>query len=192
MITSAQSTKTRRAGFTLTEVIVATTLSGFVLAGVLSAFIFIGKTGFRASSLSEMENDVRRGLEIFAEDARNARDLRWNDAQSLTFLLPSGAVTYAYDNATGSGTYRSFYRVEGDASSSQPRRVLVRNVAPDFAFRRFKLEQSGVTDNSATSDLETKQIQVVLRAQRTSVAAAGVSQQAVSARYVLRNKRVSN
>lgn len=192
MTTSAQSIKSRSAGFTLTEIIVATTLSGFVLAGVLSAFIFIGQTGFRASSMSEMENDVRRGLEIFAEDARNARDLRWNGAQSLTFMLPSGSVTYAYDNATGSNTYRSFYRVEGDASSNQPRRTLVRNVAPDFAFRRFKLEQPGVTDNSATSDLETKQIQVVLRAQRTSVATTGASQQAVSARYVLRNKRVSN
>jgi prepilin-type N-terminal cleavage/methylation domain-containing protein len=186
------STKRRRAGFTLTEVIVASTLTGFVLAGVLSAFLFIGRTGFRASSMSEMENDVRRGLEVFAEDARNARDIHWNSPQSLTFLLPSGPVTYAYDDAPSSDTYGGLYRQDGDVASGQPRRVLVRNVAPDFAFHRFKLEQAGVTDNSAASDLETKQIQVVLRAQRTSIATASASQQAVSARYVLRNKRVSN
>lgn len=192
MTTSAPSTRSRLAGFTLTEVIVAATLTGLVLAGVLSAFLFIGRTGFRASSVSEMENDVRRGLEVFAEDARNARDVRWNSTQSLTLMLPAGPVTYAYDSVSGSNTHRAFYRQEGNAASTGPRRILVRDVAPDFAFRRFKLEQPGVTDNSAASDLETKQIQVVLRAQRTSVATASVSQQAVSARYILRNKQVSN
>ncbi len=192
MITFPPSTKSRRAGFTLTEVIVASTLTGFVLTGVLSAFLFIGRTGFRASSVSEMENDVRRGLEVFAEDARNARDIHWNSPQSLTLVLPAGPVTYVYDGTPGGDTSSAFYRQEGDATSHLPRRVLVRNVAPDFVFQRFKLEQPGVTDNSAASDLETKQIQVVLRAQRTSIATAGVTQQAVSARYILRNKRVSN
>jgi prepilin-type N-terminal cleavage/methylation domain-containing protein len=192
MITSAPVTSPRRAGFTLTEVIVATALTGLVLAGVLSAFLFIGRTGFRASSVSEMENDVRRGLEVFAQDARNASDVHWNNGQSLTLLLPAGAVTYAYDSAPNSDTAGTFYRVDGDASSGQPRRVLVRNVAPDFAFMRYKLEQPGVPDNAAANDLETKQIQVAFRAQRPSVATATVSQQAFSARYLLRNKRVSN
>ncbi|MBI2518719.1 MAG: hypothetical protein HYV95_17730 [Opitutae bacterium] len=187
----------RSAGFSLTELIIAATLSGFVLAGVLSAFVFIGRSGFRTSSLSELENEARRGLEVFAEDARLASDIRWNNAQSITLTVPASAaastqVTYAYDSSSAGVTAGSFYRLPGDADSAAPRRVLIHGLAPDFAFKRYKLEQPGVADNSAASDLETKQIQLVLRAQRTSVATAGVSQSVVSARYILRNKRVSN
>lgn len=189
--------RARPAGFSLTEVIIAATLTGFVLAGVLSAFVFIGRSGFRASNLSELENEARRGLEVFAEDARLASDIHWNSAQSITFTVPTGdatsaQVTYAYDPASQGDTAGAFYRLPGDASSAQPRRVLIHGLDPDFAFKRYKLEQPGVADNTAASDLETKQIQLVLRARRTSLVTAGASQSVVSARYILRNKRVSN
>lgn len=187
----------RGAGFSLTELIIAATLTGFVLAGVLSAFVFIGRSGFRTSSLSELENEARRGLEVFAEDARTARDIHWNGAQSITLTVPTGAtsstqVTYAYDAGDGGAAAGTFYRLPGDASSAQPRRELIHGLAPDFTFKRYKLEQDGVADNTATSDLETKQIQLILRAQRTNSATAGASQSVVSPRYILRNKRVSN
>lgn len=184
------------AGFSLAEVIIASTLSAFVLAGVLSAFVFIGRSGFRTSGLSEMEGEIRRGLETFAEDARAAVDVHWNSAQSVTFTLPAGAssaqVTWAYDASGTGATAGCLYRVPGDSASAAPRRIVVRHVAPDFTFKRYKIEQDGVADNTATNDLETKQLQLVLRAQRTSVAAVGVTQSAVTARYVLRNKRVTN
>ena len=172
----------------------AATLSVFVLAGVLSAFLFIGRTGFNVSSYSEMEAQARRGLETFSEDVRMASDVHWNHEQSLTLIRPAGTgparTTYAYDSTPGSPTYRCFYRVEGDADSSAPRRVLIENVSPDFAFKRYKLEQSGALDPVANSDLETKQIQLTLRAVRGTQGAAA-SNAVVSARYVLRNKPVS-
>ncbi|MBA4138044.1 MAG: hypothetical protein C0518_12060 [Opitutus sp.] len=182
--------------FTLAEVLLATTLSAFVLAAVMSSFVFLGRTGLRASNVSEMENEVRRALETFAQEARLATDVRWNSAQSITFTLPAGSaapqVTYAYDTEAASATYQALYRVTGDASSTAARRVLVREVAPDFAFRRYKLPQSGVIDNSAANDTETKQIQIVMRVERTNAITAGGSQSVASARFILRNKRVSN
>lgn len=193
--TSAPRTDRRRA-FTLAEVLIAATLSAFVLAAVMSSFVFLGRTGFRASSTSEMENDVRRALETFAQEARLATDVRWNSAQSITLTLPASSpatqVTYAYDADARSSTYQCFYRVVGDASSTAARRVLVRGVGSDFTFKRYKLEQPGVADNSAASDRETKQIQVVLSAARTSTVTAGATQTTASARYILRNKSVSN
>ena len=60
------------AGFTLSEVLIAATLSVIVLAGVLSAFLFIGRTGFRTSSYSDLEAEVRHGLDLFADDVRTA------------------------------------------------------------------------------------------------------------------------
>src|SRR3954464_8078855 len=102
-----------RRGFTLVEVLMASTLSAFVLAGVLSAFLFLARTSFRSSGYSEMEAEMRRGLDTFARDTRNATDLRWTSAQSVTLTVNGVPVTYAYDGDAASSTYRSFYRTEG-------------------------------------------------------------------------------
>lgn len=184
-------------GFTLTEIMVSATISTIVLAGILSAFLMIGRTGYAAGNYSEMDAQTRRALEIFGADARKAADVRWHDAQTLTLYVSTesaatAAVTYGYDTVTSSPTYRTFYRVQGDSASAEPRLALVRNVSTDFAFARFKLEQPGVSDNSAGNDLETKQLQVTLRTARTGATTPTASQSAISARYILRNKRVSN
>lgn len=176
---------------------ISAALSTLVLTGVLSAFLMIGRTGFIASSYSELEDQTRRALETFGNDVRKATNITWNSSQSITLSLATATnantvVTYAYDASTGSRTSGCFYRLVGNASSTLPRLVLVRNVASDFAFQRFKLEQSGQTDNTATSDLETKQIQITLRALRSRATTTVASQSALSARYILRNKRVAN
>src|SRR5262245_60676509 len=97
------------AGFTLTEVIIAATLSTFMLAGILSASLMIGRTGFLASSYSELEAETRRGLDLFGQDVRKATGLCWNDSQSVTLTLPTATnattqVTYAYDRAAAGDT----------------------------------------------------------------------------------------
>ncbi len=175
----------------------AATISTFVLAGVLSAFLMIARSGFTASSYSELEAQTRRALEIFGEDVRKSADIRWNSSQSITLYVTTATnaltpVTFAYDTDRSSVTYACFYRVIGEATSTQPRRVLMRNVATDFAFERYRLEQTGGTENTARTDLETKQIQVTMRASRTGVTTVAANQSALSARYILRNKRVSN
>lgn len=186
-----------RCGFTLTEVMTSATLSLLVLAGVLSAFLMIGRTGFLASSYSELEIETRRGLEVFGQDVRKAKDIFWTSNQSITLVVPTATnvtqlVTYAYDPTTGGATSGCFYRLAGDADSTNPRRILIHGVASDFAFQRYKLEQSGVDDNRAATDLETKQLQVTLRASRAGATTVAANQSALSASYILRNKRVSN
>jgi hypothetical protein len=186
-----------RRAFTLVEVMMASTLATFILAGVLSAFLMLGRTGFAASNYSALDAETRRALEIFGDDVRKATDVHWNSSQSITLWMATSTsattlATYAYDTDPASRTYQCFYRVAGDATSTLPRRTLVHNVASDFVFARFKLEQSGVSDNTATSDLETKQIQLTLRASRTGNTAVAANQTALSARYILRNKHVSN
>lgn len=187
----------RRAGFTLVEVMISAAISGLILAGVLSAFLMIGRTGYLSSSYSELHAQTRNALDVFGEDVRRAADLRWNSDQSITLsLVTSGSglsqVTYAYDGDQRSANHGSFYRKTGDAASSATPRVLLRGLAPDFTFRRYKLERAGQADNLAATDLETKQIEVVFRAQRKGATTATASQNAQSARYILRNKRVSN
>lgn len=183
--------------FTLTEVMIAATLSVLVLTGVLSAFLFIGRSGYLASGYSELSAQTRRALDTFGNEVRKSCDIHWNSAQSVTLtIVTSGNLTYlatyAYDATTNGATSGCFYRVEGDATSTSPRQILLRNVTSDFAFQRFKLEQPGVADNTATTDLETKQLQVTLRATRAGITTTTASQSALSASYILRNKRVAN
>ena len=186
-----------RGGFTLAEVMIAASLSSFVLAGVLSAFLMIGRTGYNATGYSEMAHETGNALDIFSRDARQACDLHWNSAQSITFTLPTATnattlVTYAYDTSPQSPTYRCLYRLIGDSASTAPRKALVHNVAADFIFQRYKLEQTGVSDNTAANDLETKQIRLTLRSSRNGVTTVAANHSAVSAAYILRNKKVSN
>ncbi len=175
---------------------IAAALGAVILAGVISALLMIEHTAFRASQYSEEDAEVRRGLSTFAEDAREAVDIHWISSQCITLTVPTATdatqlVTYAYDGDPASRTYHCFYRVTGPAASSAPRLVLVRDVAPGFAFERYKLDQPGVTDDVATNDMETKQIQVSLRVVRTGATTVAASQNVVSARYLLRNKKVS-
>jgi Tfp pilus assembly protein PilW len=176
---------------------VAASLATVVLAGVMSAFLFIGRTGFNAGGYSEMAAQTRQALDVFANDARMASGIQWNSSQSITLVVPgsgstSTLVTYAYDRAATGPTAGCFYRLPGAADSTASRRILVRHVAPGFSFRRYKLEQNGVTDHTAANDLETKLIQLDLQATRTAVTTVAATQTALSARYLLRNKRVSN
>lgn len=191
------SANRKRDAFTLTEVIIGATLTGMILTGVLSALLLMARSEFVAGAYSELDAETRRGLEILGADVRNATNIHWNGNQSVTLTEAAGLngpsiVTYAYDGNPASATYRCFYRQLGDTNSTLPRRTLVHNVASNFTFRRFKIVQPDVPQNEATSDLDTKQLQVTWRAERSRTNAPQATQTAVSASYVLRNKRVTN
>ena len=77
-------------------------LSGFILAGVLSTFLFMGRTGANIRNYSDMESQARRALEQFAQDVRQASAISWTDANTIVLTVDSASVTYAY--ASGSFT----------------------------------------------------------------------------------------
>ena len=183
----------RRAGFTLVELIAASGLSAIILTGLLSSFVLLGKNSYNAANYSMMEAESRRALELFTEEARMADNLTWNNAYSVTLSVVtasgvSTSVTYAYDNGTNGNTAKCFYRKTGTATSTDTPLILVRNVT-DFAFRRYKIVNG--TDFTATNDLETKQLQIALRTVRTGSTTVNATNAVLSARVVLRNKRVS-
>jgi hypothetical protein len=177
----------RGAAFTLTEVIIAASLSAFILAGVLSTFLLLGRTGLNAAAYSEMNSRLRVALERFNHDVRLASDVRWHDARSLTLVLPSGAgpaVTYAFEPAADPAAPGRFVRQVAGAATE----VLVRDVAPDFEFRRYRQPSAAGKDAPATNNLETRQLEVRVRALRPGSRAPAASQLALSARCMLRNK----
>lgn len=194
----------RSRGFTLAEVMIASTLGAIVLAAILSTFLMLGRSGYNAANYSMMEAEARRAIERFSNEARMASNITWTSESSVTLRVVTGSstelVTYAYDNGTSGATAKCFYRKLGNASSTSTPLILVRNVS-EFAFRRYKVVTVVSTGTSpatvtvvaspANNDLETKQIQITLRSVRTGVTTVAATNAVLSARIVLRNKPVS-
>lgn len=183
MITSTIPGKASRRAFTLPEVIIASTLGTIVLAGVISTFLMLGRSGASIANYSTMEMQSRRAIEELAQDLRMAKDVTWNSSTSITLLIDDNyaasgnEVTYAYDNAA-----KTFYRKPGKASSSNDQTVLIANV-PECEFKRFDR-----LDNPTTWGSDTKRIQLEIKVNTKTVTVADTSNNVISASFILRNK----
>lgn len=172
----------RRGGFTLVEMMVGAALSSFILAGVLSTFLFLGRSGANLQNYSDMEAQARKGLELFAEDTRQASAITWNSATSVTLVVNAGSITYAYNSTT-----RVFTR-NGVTIISNIR-------AGTFNFKAFNVAGTelplATAANLTAASSSTKQLQISLKASRTSRTVATATNTVLSARYILRNKVVT-
>lgn len=181
----------RNAGLTLVELMIAGGIASFVMTGVLSVVLMMGRSGMSASNYADMEAQSRRAVDEFAQDVRMASDLTWNSSTSVTLTVPDNytangnKVTYALDSATTGLTARSFYRLPGTTSSSSPRIVLARNVSA-LTFIRYTR-----TNAAAADDFSTKRLQLTMNLRTTAQTTVDQNTLVVSASYVLRNK-VSN
>ena len=168
---------------------VSATLASFLLLAVLTSFLFLGRTGVNMQSYTDMEIQARRAIETFAEDVRMAKDATWNSNTSLTLTVvtSSGATdtrTYTYNS-----TARTFTRTAGTTT-----RTLVTGIA-SFTFTAYKIN-TGTIDLSDSSTLVTaskltKQVQISLRSVRSNQTVVDATNSVISARFILRNKRVT-
>ncbi len=171
--------RSRGGGFTLTELMIVMTLTVILAGSMFAAFGFVMRGSFAIANYGDMTSEGRRGLEIFARDARTALDVRAFSATEVTFERESPAggtydVTYRYNSED-----QTFERVEGDDV-----RVLMNDVRR-FVFRRFNLH-----GQPTDKDLETVQVQLELSMVK-QVLARETSEKVVSARFVMRNKQVT-
>lgn len=191
MIITTTQFKSRLRAFTLVEVMIAATLGTMVLAGVLTTFLMLGRSGTNIANYSMMEMQSRRALEELSQDLRMAQNVTWNSAQSITLRVPDTytslsnpvtyvSYTYAYDSAT-----KEFYRKPGIGSATTTRTILIRSVA-SCSFARFDRSNASTTSPGAT-----KRIQLTLEVQRKSQTVAKATNTILSASYILRNKLIN-
>ncbi len=185
-ITLSPGLKTRRA-FTLVEVMIGASLGTIILAGILSMFLFIGRSTANMANYAELESDARSGLEYFAQDTRQASDMTWNSANSISLTVNGATIRYAYNSGTG-----EFSRTTGGTTT-----VIIDGINT-FTLSGFMITGASVN----TSDLSTlakrntasgvtKQLQIYLKAARNSSTVTTATNTVLSARYILRNKRVT-
>ena len=179
MITTTGRSRAAVGGFTLTELMVVMTLTVILAGAMFAAFGFVMRGSFAMANYGAMTAEGRRGLEIFARDARTAVDVSDFSNISVTLHLESEGggsdeVIYRYVPAR-----RTFER-EQDGEV----RPLMNDVRR-FHFRRFNLH-----GQQTDKDLETVQIQLELSMVK-HVLARETSEKVVSARFVMRNKQVT-
>jgi len=187
-------------GFTLVEVIVATTLSGVVLAGVLSAVLMISRSGYLLNNYIDMEKEARVALETLGVDARITSEVSWlrtsETASPYGVILTAPdttIVTYTYNSANGQLS-RTLTTPSGVVSTS----VLITGIQ-SLTFTAYQYDEGKdylLIDSSAKTTTAmnslTKMLQVSLSAVRSKTILADATTNVVSARYVLRNKIQSN
>ncbi len=189
----------RRRAFTLVEVLVATTLGGVLLAAVLSSFLFLGRTGYAIQNYADMEAQARNAMETFALDVRMAYDVTWtvvnNRPTAVTVVTMQGntRIPYTYTYNASAGTFTR----QRTGSSPGPVTTLITGIKPNSAvdfFTAYKIDTQKInfaTTSTTAAGLMTKQIQISLEAQRTRSTLAATTNKVVSARFVLRNKKVT-
>jgi len=179
-----------RLGFTTVELVVSMGIAATVMASIFGSFLFLARSSLLTASYADMDREARFGLEIFARDVRMADNIADFSANSMRLHIPAVGssperwVTYSYD-----ATSRDFIRNPGQPGA----RAIVRGIDV-FILKRYSLRQHALTGQpmEATNDLETKQLQIQLRAVRAGAARATVTNNVISARYIMRNKIVGN
>lgn len=166
---------------------VSATLGTMILAAVLSMFIFLARSSANIINYAEMEAQARNGLEHFAQDTRQSSDVTWNSANSITLTIGATTVTYAFNSGSG----------ELSRSTGGTTEVLLSGITT-FTYSGYKITGASVdlSDLStaakrASAGGVTKQIQIYIEAARNSTTVARATNTVLSARYILRNKRVT-
>lgn len=166
---------------------ISASLATVVLTAVLSMFLFLGRSSANIINYTEMESQARTGLEYFAQDTRQSSDMVWNSANSITLTVGAANITYAYNSGTG-----EFSRTTGGTTD-----VLLDGITT-FTYSGYKItgatvdisDLSTAAKRSSASGV-TKQVQIYIEAARTSITAVTATNTVLSARYILRNKRVT-
>jgi Tfp pilus assembly protein PilW len=183
---------------------IAASISSFILAGILSSFLFIGRSGANVQNYSDMESQARKALELFAEDTRQASAVTWVTNEQLVLTVNGNPYTYTYAN-------RSLTR-QTVISGTTTTTTLLTGIIPPVArtatngatctpfFRGYNINgveftaiqyASPSAGDLAAASSATKQLQISMEASRTTRTVTAATNTVLSARFILRNKRVT-
>lgn len=184
----AKANRRRSRGFTLTEVIMAATLTVVAVGGTLSTTLMILRSGYNIGNYTDMEAESRKSLDLFGRDVRMAQQIVWHNANRITLTIPTNSTgatdtcTYAYDSAT-----KTFSRTQGGTTTT-----LLSGIETCTLAGYKQNGDAADTGDWATIANDTKQLQLSVSSKRSQGSQVISTQKVISARFILRNKRVAS
>ena len=172
--------RSKRGAFTVVELMLAITIGGIVLAGAATSVNMWARSSMAVGNYADMSGSCRRALDIFATDVRMANGVTVSTASTFTFsAFDSGTssviVSYVFDDTSDTLT-RTYDGVS---------RVILENV------ENFALTYSDLTLSTTTNPLSVKVVQIKAILQK-KVLNLSNTDEIISARFMLRNRRVSS
>jgi len=169
----------KKSGFTLMELMLAIGIGGIILAGAATSLNLWARSSVSIGNYAEMSGSCRRALDIFASDVRMADDVTVSSSGVFTFTAYDASnnkvtVNYTFDNVADQ-VVRTY-----DGAIT----VLLNNVD------RFNLSYFDLTRNSTTNALSVKEVQIEAILLKKTLTLSNTDE-IISARFMLRNRRVS-
>jgi Tfp pilus assembly protein PilW len=203
-----------RCAFTLAEVMIGASISSFLLVGILSTFLLMGRTSANIVNYTDIEAKARTSLEIFSREVHNAHAVTAYSATSVSLSIPD--TTSSDPHGTGTGAYNVTYTFDtanklltrtGPPLSNPAGTVatttmvqgvqLVPGTSSFLNYYRYIRQTSyplgqgyidGFTTNTAANITEIKQIEVSFLLEKKDVTVVAATNKVLSARFILRNK----
>jgi hypothetical protein len=98
MVCTITSTKRRRGGFTLTELLVTSVSGGLVLLALAALTFYTGRSFSSLANYVDLDNYSRKALDTMSREIRQTNKLLSATTNSLTFQdYDGGDLVYSYD-----------------------------------------------------------------------------------------------
>lgn len=188
---STHSTRRELGGFTLVELIVATAISGIVLASMVGTFLTFAVGARSVGAYTEMSKSSRHALEFFARDVRAAEDVTLASATTLVVVTPASdfysgtKVSYDYD-----ADAKLLFRIEEDDSGNEMSNKVLLDGVEQFTFSYFDPLSKSLSADSPSILLSVKSVQVDAKLLR-SISRTEATDYIISARFMMRNRPVT-
>lgn len=196
--------------FTLVEVLIGASLTSFILLGVLTAFLMMGRVSANIQNYTDIEARGRAALETMSREIRAAFNITTYSTTGVTLSIPDASasrttlaynVTYAYNSGTGSIT-RTGPPVDNPAGTSATTTLItgVQPITGSDVFNYYRYVNSstlglgyvdGFQTNTVTGTAPTsaiQQIEVKFLVRRASATVTAATNKVLSARFIIRNK----
>lgn len=182
-----------RRGFSLVEMLLAAGIAGLVLAASTGSLLFIARGAAGVGNYHDMNMRSRFMLDKFASDARMAVDVNAASATEVSLDVYNGSggldtVVYTYDAAT-----EVFSRVlypDRDMTAGESDVILSNVKSLEFTYFNMIYNSTTKVLQEATNLLEIKEIQLEALMEQSALNTLNTNQ-IISARYMMRNKKVS-
>ncbi|WP_269538927.1 PilW family protein [Cerasicoccus fimbriatus] len=171
----------RTKGFTIMEIMISTALLGFLMAGLVSTFVFMLRSSVSLGNYADMNRDGTYFLERFGREIRMTSNVITAADNSFTIDVDSTSgterITYSYLSSSG-----ELVRVNNTTSS---KKVMLDNISG------IKIEYYNILGDLTTNINEVKSIQLRVDLTRNNMRDDNTDH-IISARYNMRNRIITN
>jgi|ETNmetMinimDraft_22_1059887.scaffolds.fasta_scaffold00002_91 prepilin-type N-terminal cleavage/methylation domain-containing protein len=169
-----------RKGFTLPELMLSVTIAGLITASAVFTINLWARSSMSLGNYADMSGSCRRALDIFASDVRMANGVSVSSSTSFTFT--------AYDASNSTVTVSYAYDADSDqlTRTYDGTRMVLLDDVDQFGFSYFDLNR-----NATTNALSVKEVQIEAILLKEVLTIANTDE-IISARFMLRNRRVSS